>query len=298
MPGRPKKSREERDVADDLVSSQPQSQQEKSEPVTTSQASSLTSETPQDPNPTSISPSKAQTEHVVQGERSDFAKALSEALKDQSVKKGFEDIFMPMVASYVKSYVSESLKPYQEKLEDLEMDMVVLKSNLDDLKDAYDTTITTLQQRVRDLERQARAKNLRITGLRPADTEDSTISLHQRFSTSLMKILDEAGITGITPHEVTEFVNIKLPAVSGNYTNVIVKFSTEKARDLFYSQRTKLKNCTGTYYVNEDLTKHDAAIFKRTRLEVKSRKLHSCWSRGGMIWAKATAEGKPFHIHE
>lgn len=289
MPGRARKSREEKDSAEDVISSQ----ESQLQPVTNDQVDPPTD--PTDPS-TDSNPTTAAT--TASTTKSDFTKALSEALLDKDVQKGFENILMPMVTGYVKNYVGETLRPFQNKLEDLDMEMVVLKSNMDDHKHFCDTTVSSLTQRVRDLERQARARNFRITGLRPAETGDSETTMNSRYSTSLLRIFDEAGIKDIAPTDFVEFVNIKLPAVSGSFTTVIVKCTTEKVRDMIYSQRLKLKNCTGKHFINEDLTKHDAAVFKRTRSEVKAGTLNSCWTKGGMVWAKASAEGKPFHIPE
>ena len=40
----------------------------------------------------------------------------------------------------------------------------------------------------------------------------------------------------------------------------------------------------------------NASIFKRCRMDMKAKKLHSAWTETGKVCAKLTNEGKPFYL--
>jgi hypothetical protein len=224
--------------------------------------------------------------------RTEFAKSLGEALKDPVVQQGFEAILRPMIVSHV----AETLKTFQGKVEDLEIDLSVTKDSVAELDLKTDSINQSLQKRIRDLERQVRSKNLRITGLTPCD--DAAPPLHNKYAAAMRRIITETGIEGVTDSDILDYVKINTPNQAGSSVTVLLKMSSEIKRDKLYQQRSKLKNCTTRHYLNEDLTRQDSKIFKRLRGEVKAGSLHSCWTKGGLPWAKATEDGKPFPVHE
>jgi hypothetical protein len=50
--------------------------------------------------------------------------------------------------------------------------------------------------------------------------------------------------------------------------------------------------------MNEDLTKEDSLIFKKAREEMKQGRLHSVWTRAGLVWVKTSEAGQPFQLSE
>jgi hypothetical protein len=225
-------------------------------------------------------------------EKSEFARQLADALKDRDVQQGFEAILKPTIASYV----SETLKPFQSRMEDMEVELIVTKESVTELEMKSDSVNLSLQKRIRELERQARSRNLRLTGLTPSNSAGS--SLHDKYADSLDSILSEAGIEDVKSGDIEEFIKINTPNPTGSNSTILIKLSSETKRNCLYNQRSKLRNCSSRHFLNEDLTKQDAKIFKRLRAEVKAGSLYSCWTRGGLSWAKATEEGKPFPVHE
>jgi hypothetical protein len=221
----------------------------------------------------------------------DFTDELCKALADPRIQQGFFQIFKPMMSKYVE----ETLAPYQHKIEDLEVDMAVVKDSVSELELKTDSVNNAHSKRIRELERAARYRNLRITGLTPSGESPSLL---EKYRQSLTKILEEAAIEGVTANDCSEFVRINNPSPSGSSITVIMKMNSEAVRDKLYYQRSKLKNCSSKHYVNEDLTKQDARIFKRLRQELKSGSLHSCWTKGGLCWAKSAEDSKPFPVYE
>jgi hypothetical protein len=107
-------------------------------------------------------------------------------------------------------------------------------------------------------------------------------------------MLEEAGIEGVSATDVSEFIKITTPSQLNSSCVVMAKFNSEHKRDKLFSQKKKLKNCNNKYYLNEDLTRHDAKLFRKIRQEVKAGILYACWTKDGVVWAKTTPDGKPF----
>lgn len=234
----------------------------------------------------------------------DFTKALTKALKDPGVIQGLETIMKPMISEIMKpmisDYVSETLKPFQNKIEDLEVDVQTVQEVVNEHKLKMSASSDSMLRRIRELERSAKSRNLRITGLLPAEPTqgDPESTIYHRYVTSMRKILNEAGIDGIDDTDFSDFIRINIPNQTGSNQVTLVKMVSESKRDRLYMQKSKLKNCSSKFYLNEDLTSHDSKTFKRVRKEVKEGSLHSCWTRGGQVWAKSTQEGKPFPVPE
>jgi hypothetical protein len=262
------------EVSEDLSSSQPPVSQ-----IPNPGAGAVSDATMENPQSPSLSTSK-----------SEIAKAIRDAFKDPEVLVCIQQAMKPIITAHV----AETLKPFQEKIEDLDDDLTSVRESLTDYRHKIDTKCNNQDKRIRELERLTKSRNLRITGLVPQQGQTNK----DRYSPSLDNVLTEAGINDISSADVEEFITINIPAPDGNNQTVLLKFGSEAKRDRLYSQRTKLKNCTARYYINEDLTKGDSLIFKRTRKEVKDGTLHSCWTRNGQVWAKASDSGKPFVVTE
>jgi hypothetical protein len=94
---------------------------------------------------------------------------------------------------------------------------------------------------------------------------------------------------------------------------VIVKFTSRKARNKDYAARRQLmpprrpsreergiRNATNhsKIYINEDLTKEAAAVFREARDMVKRKKIFSAWTSGGLVHVRhfADSDCKPIKI--
>ena len=83
-----------------------------------------------------------------------------------------------------------------------------------------------------------------------------------------------------------------------NIDTIMVKFSNNAAKNAVISTRTKLKGTTPAIYINEDLTKKRADLYKLTRSLVKEKKIHAAWSRNGKIFVKNKSDSTPYVIHQ
>jgi DNA replicative helicase MCM subunit Mcm2 (Cdc46/Mcm family) len=204
----------------------------------------------------------------------------------------------------IREVVEEILTPTQQHIDRVDLDVEELQDKIDQQTSKVDKDLKQANRRIRDLERQLRSNNLRISGLIPVPPQpdqDPVKSLKQRYSTSLMNLLNEAGIPDIQLSDIADITTIRSGLNNSTAVNpltIMVKFTSEQTRNTILSQRKKFKDCTHKIFVNEDLTPHDAKIFKKTRDQVKEGLLCACWTKQGTVWAKASMEGKPFPIYE
>lgn len=76
---------------------------------------------------------------------------------------------------------------------------------------------------------------------------------------------------------------------------VIVRFTNRKAKDAVYRARRQLKPLPGRdanthIYINEDLTKTTADLFRRARELRRQRKIFSAWTFKGVLYIKRSAD--------
>ena len=74
----------------------------------------------------------------------------------------------------------------------------------------------------------------------------------------------------------------------------IVKFANRKAREAVYAARRKLRSVSGPrIFINEDLCKPTADLYRRARQLVRERSLHSAWTSSCTVFVKESAEARP-----
>lgn len=292
MPGRQKRSRDDKDVTDeaDIGASQPPASGQSSKASSTDQDKAL-------PQTSQTSQISSNSEITNLSPCSDFTRALRDALRDPEVRQGFADILWPKITSYVDS----TIKPVQDKLEDLDLDVENLKEEVANLKMNQHSKDSALHSRVMELERQVRSNMLRVSGLEPSPLppdSDSQPTLHDRYSLAMISLAEEAGISGLKVDDFMEFNKINIPSVTGASSVVSIKFFSVDKRNMLYKQRKLFKNCKNKVFLNEELTRQDALAFKKARRQVKEGLLSACWTSRGCVWGKTGPESKPFPIKD
>lgn len=69
---------------------------------------------------------------------------------------------------------------------------------------------------------------------------------------------------------------------------IIVRFLNQRTRNAILSARKVLKNVAtmNRVFINEHLTRTNSLIFAKARQLVKSKSLHSAWTRGGVTFVR------------
>jgi hypothetical protein len=208
--------------------------------------------------------------------------SVSEAMK--SVNSKLENI---------ESKLKNKIQFVSEKMESFQLEVITKMEKAEMRTDKIQLKQEELQKKITQLDRTAKGSNLVFFGIHVKALQDKTV--HENLVQSIMEILVEADIQGISEEDIGSVTRIT-PA--GKPQLLLVRMKTLKAKQKLYSQRTKLRQCKTRVYVNEDLTKEESLIHKKARKQVKDGTLHSCWTLDGLVYGKSSPEGKPFQIKE
>lgn len=225
-----------------------------------------------------------ETRRVPQRKDSSSVEDLILALSDKRVSDIIAGIFEQKL-----NPILQSLSEVLEKNKTLEKDVSKLQGEL-----------AAANAKINHLENFTRLDNLIITGLPLIDYSDAA-------STSANR--DAVETSASTERAVLNFFNttLNVPVESKDISiahrlkstaaqslpNIIVRFSNRKARNDVYAARRRLQRSERRHdeqaiYINEDLTKETASIFKQAREMVRRKILHRCWTGGGFVYVKKT----------
>jgi hypothetical protein len=275
----------------------------------------LSDNTPDNP-PMSPGSSDQETEQIQQPEQSLATPGL--AISDVNIEDKFTALlvkaldstelqtkFTSMIQKTITSELDKQLRPITDRIEVLEAD---IDCQIKTSKKCHENLVkdqSIMNTKIRQLERDIRAANLKFVGVPILPENEITkdlgnikITPQLKYAKSIMKVISEAGIENIQETDIGTIQKINIPGNASNSSILIVKMSSEGAKATLYAQRTKLKNCSSKIFLNEDLTREDATVFKKAREEVKKGKLFTAWTKSGLVWVKTSETGKPFQISE
>lgn len=150
--------------------------------------------------------------------------------------------------------------------------------------------IVKVERRIDVLENDLRLDNLIFVGLLRDNAATAEESVTQ-FIKEVMKI--DISVSDVS---VAGWISRDADAVS----RLRVRFISRKVRSSVMSARKCLGaffRATGRHvYVNEDLIQATANLYREARQSVKQKKLHSCWTYGGILFIKKTSTDRPFKV--
>ncbi len=142
-----------------------------------------------------------------------------------------------------------------------------------------------LQSKVDQLEQDQREANVRVIGFPEQDNTDADIR------TKLIQLVGASDKSAENIISTSRMGRVK----DDRPRDLIIKFTSKKARDEFYSlrKRTPKDNENRKVYINEDLTESRAKLFYDARQLVKRSKLYGTWTQNGSIMVKVTETSIP-----
>ncbi len=145
-------------------------------------------------------------------------------------------------------------------------------------------------QQIDQLQQDSRNKNVRITGLKPVlDIQARFASTDSCIDTAVKLFKDKLGVT-VQGHEIDDAF---LLGNANTPQTLVLKFMSTRTKQSIMKQRSKLKTVQPMIYINDDLTKRRADLFKLARRFAADRKIYSAWSRNGNIYTKEKLDSRP-----
>ena len=171
---------------------------------------------------------------VSMGNPEDFVKALSEALKDSTVKEQFRTIFQPAIDDLTRDLNSQMDIWRKKFTDDLRQELDSLRKNIKakDQKIAeLETEIEVLKDDQDRLEQYSRRNSLRISGLPEQDGENV-----------LKKVVDLCNNKLKLPVKISDFDRVHRVGKSGSPARpILVKFATYGVRASVFKAKSVLR---------------------------------------------------------
>ena len=196
----------------------------------------------------------------------------SEMLKLSDLLK---DTFRGEIVGLVDNIVTGVLKGLQERITTLEES----NQNLLATNKSLTARVAVLESQADQAEKYGRRNCLRISGI-PEETGENTDNL-------VLKIADDIE-ADVRPQDIDRSHRVGNPKrKKATPREIIVKFSTYRARANLYRQRTLMKERGHEgEFINEDLTKKRNEYLCEARKLFKSKNLKGAWSSDGTILVK------------
>lgn len=212
------------------------------------------------------------------GEIKNFSVMLRNALLDTDTAGAFCKALEPLI--------NRQTTQLTEKIEGLEKKVAKQSTEIDSLKLEID-----------HLQQLDRRNNVRITGIKVNQIPGSGVPISRSCKLSAQTMFRERLGIEIEERDIEDA--FLLGQVSSPNQTMILKFATSAAKTNVMQLRVKkLKGCRPAIYINDDLTKRRAEIFKLARQGVKDGKAYAAWTRNGRIFMKKQ-EGSPItEIHK
>ena len=150
--------------------------------------------------------------------------------------------------------------------------------------------VELLEAKVDAAEQYSRRNCLRIAGVPENQSENTDV-----YVIDFTRAIDAE----VTLDDIERSHRVGKRRDSGRPRDIIVKFSSYRARRKVYGARTKTKDSGYRgVYINEDLTKSRNMLLMKARNMVKTKHIHSAWSSDGTILVRDLADNKHRIISE
>ena len=160
-------------------------------------------------------------------------------------------------------------------ISDLENNVATLSNTVDDLQAVVDVQkmqIQDLVTKLDDHEQHSRRQSLRFT------KKNGTFTPEEDYSKFVTDLAADMGVV-MSPDDID-----RSHTTDKDNKQIIVKFTTYKARYRMYSNKKNLKGLNKDVFISEDLTKTRYEMFKQL-LELRKQKLiDSAWTNDGRLF--------------
>ena len=199
-------------------------------------------------------------------------KMLLEALHDQ--ESNIMKALISALVTPIREAIKEEMKIQEKNFDMLNKQISALQTDLNE-KNRY---ISTLEERIDDLEQYSRRNCLVITGI-PEKEDEKTDEI-------ILDIAKKQLNVDLQPTDIDRSHRIPGgPIRRGNEKsrNIVVKFSTYNARRRVIEQKSRLKSMNNRIFINEQLTKKRSELYYEARKLVKARKVKQAWTYDGRV---------------
>lgn len=227
---------------------------------------------------------------------SDMSEKMEVTLDDSQIEKilnVLQGSLESKLTDMVSAIVTNVLDGVNSKMSTIQDENKVLKDRVELLE----KKIELLEKQGDTANQYSRRNCLRVSGIKESDGE-SMDEIVKHLSTELKADIDLRDIDNM--HRLHS-KNARSDASSSGQSNksadqrprdIIIKFTSYRARQQMYSRRSELKHSKvfERVFINEELTRQRGEIFYQARRLVKTKRLKSAWTSNGVILVKDNSD--------
>ena len=203
----------------------------------------------------------------------------------QAIAEILRDSFQPQLEGMVNTIVDGVLSGLNETIKTLQIENSALRKENQSLKDR----VQKLETKMEAAEQYSRRNCLRIAGVPEDEAENTDV-----YVIDLSRAID----ADVTLEDIDRSHRVG-PIKDGRKRDIIVKFTSYRARRKLYTARTKTRECGYMgVFINEDLIKSRNKILLKARKMVKAGNLKSAWSSDGTILVRDKEDTKHRIVRE
>ncbi len=227
-----------------------------------------------------------QVQHIVSQQISHLKEAIQKLQSDVKDLKSINDKLSKdnETLNYLQQASDANLEQLQENFDLFEEVNSKLQQEIYRCQDEKEANFNKQHKKIDDIEQTQKLINLRVAGMEEQEDEDvqgKMISLAQQLKTTL------------EPRDILD-VRRMGPPKAGKTRDILIKFSSQRKRDILYQNRKMLHHSTSTpVYLNEDLTQHRSQLFYEARKLRKQGRIFGAWSQQGNILVKVNELSQP-----
>ena len=211
-----------------------------------------------------------------------FAVLLKNALLDPGTAEAFRAALEPLIS---------------KQTSDISNELAGKVKGLEAKVSKQSTELMSLKRQVDQLQQQERRNSVRITGIdKPQPVPGSGMPISRTCKLAVQTMLREKMGIDVDDRDLEDAYTVGPPDKNRSQT-MIVRFSSNSVKmNIMQLRAIKLKGSTPPIYINDDLTKKRADLFKKARQDTKDGILHAVWTRNGSIFTKKTSDSSPVEI--
>lgn len=161
------------------------------------------------------------------------------------------------------------------------------------------TDLQSANSRIEALEAYTRRDNLIIAGLpietfadvaATQETSSQGAEHSQSVEQSVLRLFNEQLGVRVLPSDISIAHRLKKRANIAGPPSTVVRFTNRKAREDVYAARRNLRHASARIFINEDLNRTTADLFRQARLLVRSKRIHQAWTSSCTVYIKETGE--------
>lgn len=223
---------------------------------------------------------------------------IIQAFRNEDVLEALAKAMSPFIKLAVQEAINNNMKELNHHVENLTSDNKRLNKITQDLtteNEALKRRVSAVEETLKSVQISERANNIILSGLKEetfaqrtaesAEPDSPQAESHASVERSVLALITDQLHIDAKPEHISIAYRLK-KGKKDSIRPIFVKFSCRKMRDSVYAARKKLDG--QNIFISEHLTRENSDLLFKARQMKREGQIFSAWSRGGLVYVKAT----------